>query len=559
MRWIAMNAEVLLEAGGRVRRVITAHQDITEIFGACEALARADARFHSIFDSQSQYIGVLTPAGSVVEVNRTALDAVGVVLEAVIGQPFWETAWWPEADRERVRRDIVQAAQGSLVRREAETLSADGRRLWIDLSLKPVRDPDTATVMWIVAEGRDITEQRELANKLAQAQKVEALGQLAGGIAHDFNNILQAVSGAATLIDRRPEDIEKVRRVARMTKDAVARGASITQCLLAFARRGELRVEVLATANLMSNLCEVLTSTLGTLITVRNTVPQDIPSVVADRGQLETVLVNLGTNARDAMPNGGTLTFSASTEYVAPGEQHPAGLKLGAYVRLSVADTGTGMDAATLALATEAFFTTKPPGQGTGLGLPMAKAFAEQGGGAMTMTSIPGVGTTIVLWLCQAANGNTGMAINTPEGRSAGKASARILLVDDDHMVRMTLAEQFEDLGFTTLIASSGAEAIALIEAGEPVNALVTDLSMPTMNGVTVIEKARGLHADLPCFLLTGYAGDPAALSAAADFTLIRKPASAKTLAAYVEAGLESGMPSRGRSDGLTPARMACG
>jgi PAS domain S-box-containing protein len=554
VRWVAMRAEVLLGEDGKPHRVISAQSDITDIVAAREQqasraaelercvaertaeLASAEARFRAIFDSQFQFIGLLAPDGTTLEVNRTALEAAGLTREDVLGRPFWETGWWPDAERDRLRHDVAQAARGVVVRREVRNVSVDGQEVWVDFSLKPVRDAVTGKVVWMIPEGRDITEQRTLSAQLVQAQKVQALGQLAGGIAHDFNNIIQAVSGAATLIDRRPQDIDKVRRLARMALDATARGASITRRLLSFTRRDELHSEVLPTAEVLNNIREVLAHTLGTTISVRYGVAADVPPLVADRGQLETVLVNLGTNARDAMPGGGTLTLSAEAENVDIG--HPAGLEAGTYVRLSVADTGTGMDAATLARAAEAFFTTKPVGQGTGLGLPMTKSFAEQLGGAMSINSAPGKGTIVTLWLRGATTESVWAANDGSDRKPATYASARVLLVDDDDMVRETLAAQLEDLGFRVLPASGGAEAIALLETGEAVDALVSDLSMPDMDGVTTIRKARVLRPRLPCFLLTGYTGERAALSAENAFTLVRKPTTAETLATRIEAAL---------------------
>jgi CheY-like chemotaxis protein len=210
-------------------------------------------------------------------------------------------------------------------------------------------------------------------------------------------------------------------------------------------------------------------------------------------------------------------------------------------VRLVVADTGTGMDAATLAQATEAFFTTRPPGQGTGLGLPMVKAFAEQCGGAFAIDSAPGRGTRVTLWLPQAANEPSRDAAAQVQARIALDTRPRVLVVDDDNMVRETLADQLEDLGLEVLVASGGVEAVALLEAGEAVDALVSDLSMPDMDGVATISKARTLRRDLPCFLLTGYVGERAALAAGDFFTLVRKPVSAERLVAQVEAALEAG------------------
>ncbi|MFL5255275.1 MAG: ATP-binding protein [Rhodopila sp.] len=557
VRWIVARAEVFRDQDGRPLRLVSAQQDMTEIVAAREAqtsraaelerrvaertaaLAEAEARFRAIFDSQFQFMGLLDVQGTVLEVNRTALEAGGLIREDTIGRPWWQTRWWPAADRDRLRREIAEAARGAMIRREVELAGADGRGIWIDFSLKPVRDDATGQIKWIITEGRDLTDLRNISAQLAQSQKVQALGQLASGIAHDFNNILQAVEGAATLIERRPDDHDRTRRLARMAIDATGRGGSITQRLLSFARRGEVRTEALPTAELLANIREVLAHTLGTAIVVQSKVPSDVPRVVADRGQLETALVNLGTNARDAMPSGGILTLSAEPVDSADSDDHPAGLAPGAYVRLSVSDTGTGMDAATLAQATEAFFTTKPPGQGTGLGLPMVKALAEQSGGAMTIASTPGAGTTVTLWLPRARDERIRVANETGGRRTALEASARILLVDDDVMVRETLAAQLEDLGFGIVTASGGAEAIALLEGGEAVNALVSDLSMPEMDGVTTIGKARTLRPEMPCFLLTGYVGERAALAAGDTFTLIRKPVSAQALAARIEASLE--------------------
>ena len=471
--------------------------------------------------------------------NRTALDAAALSRDDAIGKPFWETGWWPAAERDQVRREVADAASGVFIRRDVEIKDARGQSIWIDFSLKPVRDPVTDAPLWIIAESRDLTEKRNIAAQLAQSQKVEALGQLAGGIAHDFNNILQAVSGAAALIERRPEDHDRTRRLAQTAITAADRGASITQRLLSFARRSELCAEALATATLLNNMSELLARTLGTTIIVRTDVSPDVPALVADQAQLETVIVNLGTNARDAMPDGGSLTLSAAAEHVGKGDHHPVGLASGDYVRLSVVDNGTGIDAATLARVTEPFFTTKPHGQGTGLGLSMAKGFAEQSGGALSITSVLGKGTTVMMWLRQAETDVVQTHDVEPDRKRRVGISERILVVDDDDLVREMVAGELESEGFATLVASGGLEAIALLEAGEIVDAMVSDLSMPGMNGLTTISKARALRPRLPCFLLTGYAGERAALSAENAFTLVRKPVTGRALAIQIEAVLQ--------------------
>lgn len=295
---------------------------------------------------------------------------------------------------------------------------------WLQARVAFVQDPG-GEATYVVGLAFDVTENREAVDALrqlsegleqrvrqeiaarevaqeraAQAERVQALGQLAGGIAHDFNNILQAVSGAMTLIERRASDANAVRRLSKIATEATERGASITRRLLTFGRRGDREMQPFDIAALLRGLQDVLIHTLGGTIEINLELASGLSPVTADRRQLETVLVNLATNARDAMPTGGRLTISAEPETVlASDPPHTAGIEAGSYVRLTAADTGTGMDPDTLARAGEAFFTTKKPGAGTGLGLAMARGFAEQSGGGMRLESSLGAGTRITLWL----------------------------------------------------------------------------------------------------------------------------------------------------------------
>jgi len=402
------------------------------------------------------------------------------------------------------------------------------------------------------ARVRDEVAAREAAQaRAAHAERMHALGQLAGGIAHDFNNVLQGVAGAASLIERRPADQAAVRRLARLTLEAAERGASITRRLLAFGRRGDLRAEAVDVPPLLDGLRDILAHTLGAALDIRVSHPPDLPAIVVDKGQLETVLVNLATNARDAMPAGGRLTFSAGAETVPPcGPAHPSGLAPGHYVRLAVTDTGAGMDAATLARAGEPFFTTKDVGSGTGLGLPMARGFAEQSGGALLVESSPGQGASITLWLPARSDGGpahatpaSGTAAAVPEAGASGGAPC-VLVVDDEDLVREIIAEHLEDAGYRVLAASGGAAALALLASGEAVDALVTDLSMPGMDGLALIRAAQARCPGLPAVLLTGYAGAGAALAVggaiSGAFSLLRKPVGSAQLADRVAALLAS-------------------
>ncbi len=382
---------------------------------------------------------------------------------------------------------------------------------------------------------KEAVEREQTKALLAQAQRMEALGQLAGGIAHDFNNVLQAVSGGLSLIERRA-DSEMVKRLAGMAGDAAQRGASITGRLLAFARQGALRGEAVSPRRLLESLHEMLAHTIGAGIRMQVAASESLPLLLADKGQLETVLVNLAVNARDAMPDGGLLSLSAAPETVRETGLHAAGLGVGRFLCLSVSDTGMGMNAATLARASEPFFTTKPLGQGTGLGLAMARGFAQQSGGGMAIESASGKGTTVKLWFPEAAgaaevNGAVSLVLPTRSVR----AGTCVLIVDDDVSVREVLVSEMTGLGYEVSQARDGLEALAHIDEGATIHLLISDFAMPGMNGLALIQEARRRRPDLPALLLTGYADASVRLAAEqadiGDTALLRKPASGVDLA----------------------------
>ena len=458
-------------------------------------------------------------------------------------------------------------ATGEPFERENRLRMADGSYRWTLGRALPVRDPATGAITrWfgtctdiedsvlarvalarsrddlerLVAERTQDLEATQL--RLAHAQRMESLGQLAGGIAHDFNNILQAVQGGGALIEHRPGNAEAVKRLARMILEAAERGAAVTHRLLAFSRRGELRAEPLDTADLLASTGEILAHTLGTGIEVRVEAAAALPALLADKGQLETVMVNLATNARDAMDGVGTLTLSAVAETLGDGDGllHRVNLKAGSYLRLSVSDTGTGMDAVTLKRATEPFFTTKPTGQGTGLGLAMASGFAQQSGGALHIESTPGRGTTVRLWLPVAQQQ---LAVAAPKHEATvdarAETAARLLVVDDDEIVRALLTEQMKAAGYVVLSAASGASALALLDSGAAVDLMVSDLSMPGMDGMALIKEAQRRNPGLPAILLTGFVTAGVAEIAvggaiSGTFSLLRKPVDGKHLAERV-------------------------
>jgi signal transduction histidine kinase/CheY-like chemotaxis protein len=404
-------------------------------------------------------------------------------------------------------------------------------------------------LLWLARQRTQVAleraqQEREAAlAQLEQAQRMEALGRLAGGVAHDFNNVLQVVLGGAKLISRRTTDPGAVQRLAGMIVEAAERGASVTRRLLAFARRDALRAEPLSVNRLLTGLEEVLAHMLGANTVVRVEAAPDLPMILVDRGQLETVLVNLAINGRDAMAlfGHGVLTLSAVPETVLPGTPGPAGLAPGRYLRLAVADTGTGMDAATLARAVEPFFTTKPKGQGTGLGLAMAKGFAEQSDGAFRIKSEPGQGTTVWLWLPCAPSEATpapGPA-SVPTPPAAPEVRGHILLVDDEPQVRAVLAAGLRERGHQVAEAEDGRAALALLDQDRRYDLLVTDLARPGLDGLALLHAARRQRPGLPALLVTGYVGDAqtqrfTAAAAEAPLLLLRKPVSPDELAGCV-------------------------
>ena len=390
---------------------------------------------------------------------------------------------------------------------------------------------------------QEAVERERTKAHLAQAQRMEALGQLAGGIAHDFNNVLQAVGGGLSLIERRA-DSEAVRHLASLAGDAVRRGASITGRLLSFARQGALRAEAVPPKPLLQGLNEMLAHTIGPGITVRVVAEEALPMLLADKGQLETVLVNLAVNARDAMPDGGRMLLEAAPETVQEAGIHAANLAAGRFVRLSISDTGTGMDAATLARASEPFFTTKPPGKGTGLGLAMARGFAQQSGGGLAIDSTPGLGTTVTLWFPQAAGHSEAGSVASSVAEPSVKAGARVLIVDDDAMVLELLVNEMTDQGYQVSQACDGLEALAKIDDGAVVDLLISDFAMPGMNGLTLIEEARRRCPTMRALLLTGYADASVRLAAGAHaggMAMLRKPVSRAALAQGAAALLADG------------------
>ncbi|WP_250520565.1 MULTISPECIES: hybrid sensor histidine kinase/response regulator [unclassified Caballeronia] len=365
--------------------------------------------------------------------------------------------------------------------------------------------------------------QREHTEKLLrQVQKLEMIGQLTGGIAHDFNNLLMAIMANLELVRKEVPPEERVGRLVDGALKGAQRGAALTQRLLAFARQQVLKVEPVQMSALVHGMADLLDRSIGSMIELVIDTPEEVPFTRVDTNQIELAILNLVVNARDAMPDGGAIQISVDTA-------HSAGdgdLRAGDYVRVTVRDTGTGMDAATLAKATEPFFTTKEVGKGTGLGLSMIHGLARQLQGALRLESTYGKGTRASLWLPVTGRPAAEERIaDDPKDDGPADASelrATVLVVDDDPLILSSTSYLLQDLGHEVIEAASGDAALQVLRAGQKVDVLLTDFSMPKMTGVELANAARALRPVLPVILATGYAELPEGTGA--DLPRLRKP-----------------------------------
>lgn len=509
--------EDLARANAALRDAATAlEQRVAErtraLAAARDQLADSEDRFRAIFNSTFQFIGLLAPDGTLLEVNDTALAFGGVTRAEVVGRKVWETRWFDmgAATQDRTRAAVAAAAAG-IPQRYEEVVRGGDRLAAIDFSIRPLRDKD-GRITLLVPEGHDLTELKAAEARLREAQKMETLGQLTGGVAHDFNNLLMAVLGNLALLKKRLPDDPRLARLLDGALQGAERGAALTQRLLAFARRQELRPAPVDLPALVRGMADLLERSVGPGVRIETDLPPGLPAAMVDANQLELALLNLAVNGRDAMPDGGVLAVTLG-EAQAPSPAAPPGLAPGAYLRLGVRDNGIGMEAATLARAVEPFFTTKGAGRGSGLGLSMVQGLAQQSGGGLVLRSTPGAGTLAEIWLPRA--NEAAAPPRPPETNALPRMDPRrVLVVDDDPLVAAGTALMLEDLGHGALVAGSAQEAIAIIAQGRAIDLVLTDYAMPGMNGLDLAGLLRRDHPGLKVALATGHAELPAAETA---------------------------------------------
>lgn len=435
------------------------------------------------------------------DVNPAWTRILGHAPGDVVGRSFSDFVW-PD-DRDATAKAVEAAGSGNDVEGfENRYCAQDGTPRWI--AWRTAFEGDL-----IYGYGRDITAEKQHAAELAlaqealrQSQKMEAMGSLTGGVAHDFNNLLTPIVGSLDLLQRKGLGSEREQRLIAGAVQSADRAKTLVQRLLAFARRQPLQSTAVDLAPLVHGMADLIASTTGPQIKIVVEAADDLPAAKVDPNQLEMAILNLAVNARDAMPGGGTLRISVSSETAGP--DNDAGIIAGRYLRLSIADTGSGMDEATLKRAIEPFFSTKGVGKGTGLGLSMAHGLASQLGGAMTISSIVGVGTNIELWIPESIEQM--MDMRAGETATLVDASGVALLVDDDELVRLSTADMLIEMGFTVVEARSAEEALNMIDDGLHPDLLVTDHLMPGMSGT---ELARTLQRERPAtkiLVVSGYA-----------------------------------------------------
>jgi len=489
--------------------------------------------------AQDMAIYLLDPEGRVSTWNSGAVRIKGYEASEVIGQSFSRFFTQEDRDQGVPQKNLETAKRTGKSESEGWRVRRDGTRFWANSSVDAIHD-DSGKLIGFAKVTRDMTARRNIEEQLRQSQKMDAVGQLTGGIAHDFNNLLAVIIGNIETLQRREHftDPTIVRRLD-LAMRAAERGAAVTRRLLAFSHRQSLFPKSVSLNRLVASMSEILERTLGEDIIIETFPDPHLWPTYADENQLESAILNLALNARDAMPEGGTLTIETSNVTLddAYAATHPD-LRRGQYVVLVMTDTGVGMNEDTASNAFVPFFTTKEAGHGTGLGLSQVYGFVKQSGGTVRIHSKVGAGTTMTLYFPRMVGADAKVEDTEPAIVPVGKPEEKILIVEDEEYVRHHGADILSELGYKVLVASDGRMALALLEKNRDVGLLFTDIGLPGgMNGRQLADEARHRYPRLKVLFMTGYAGR-GALAQAADsgpvMELIIKPFSYAALAAKV-------------------------
>ncbi len=535
--------EVIRDQDGNATRMLGVCLDVTAQKQAESALHESERSYQLLLKGVRDYaIYMVDPEGRVRSWNSGAANIKGYRADEIIGRHFRQF-YTPEAIAEGApEKALAQAAREGKFEGEGWRVRKDGTRFYASVVIDAIRNDDNELVGFAKIT-RDISQQREAQlaldetrEQLAQAQKMEALGQLTGGIAHDFNNLLMIVSGYAQILQRRLTD-SKDRQAVEAIGAAAKRGENLTRQLLIFSRRQQLTPVVVDLRRRVDAVRDMLATSLRGDIELIFDIEDNIWPVEVDLSELELALVNIAVNARDAMPDGGRITLSARNVVLKPGSA--ARPLQGDFVALAIVDTGTGIDPEALPRVFEPFFTTKPVGKGTGLGLSQVHGFANQSGGAVTVSSEPGRGTAVTIYLPRSRKPPKPDIVegdNAPEDTAHGT----VLVVEDSRDVADVTTTLLEQLGYRVVRAENAGEALRHLQEGIEVDLVFSDIVMPGgMDGLALAQLCRERYRDLPVLLTSGYSD--AAQAADGRFDILRKPFELAALERAIGAAIKNG------------------
>jgi PAS domain S-box-containing protein len=481
-------------------------------------LLESERSFRLLVENVADYaLYMLDPTGIVTSWNTGGQRIKGYRAEEIVGRHFSD--FYTETDRANGKpaRALRIAEETGRYEEEGWRVRKDGTFFWASVVIDPIRED--GHLVGFAKITRDITERREaqlklekMQQQLAESQKLDALGQLTGGVAHDFNNLLMIISGSLHTLRKGVNDDRRLQRALSAIEMATKRGAALTSQLLTFARRQSVNPQAVDVAERINSIREVLDTGVGRAVTLQFAIDRNVWPVMVDVTELETALVNLAINARDAMPEGGAITLAAHNTTIREGAY------AGEYVAISVEDTGTGIPPDVLSKIFDPFFTTKPIGKGTGLGLSQVHGFAHQAGGTVRVASELGKGTTITILLPRKDAGQTMEDISLGDAGGSGT----VLLVEDNPDVAEVSTGLLEQLGYTVRRVANAEAALREIER-DGIDLVFSDVVMPgKMDGLSLARQLKTMRPQLPILLATGYS--EAALNVRGDFPILRKP-----------------------------------
>jgi PAS domain S-box-containing protein len=539
LRWKSARGCAIRDGGGAITSLVGVVLDVTERLRSEEELQRSEERYRELFENANDIVYTHDLAGNFTSINNAAERVLGYSSSDVLGLNVRDVVA-PEqvATAERMIARKV-GGDASRTQYELEVCAKNGGRVMLEVNTRLIQH--AGAIVGVQGIARDVTERKRLEWQLGQSQKMEAVGQLAGGIAHDFNNLLTAILGNAQLAQLGEPAAREVRDCLSQIAEASHRAAALTRQLLVFSRQEQIDRRPVSLVDTLGDFMRMLRRIIGEHIDVRLELAPDVPAVLADRAQIEQVVLNLAVNARDAMPHGGRLLIAAHHVTVAESQSAEASpVPPGRYALLRFTDTGCGIRSDVRQRIFEPFFTTKPVGQGTGLGLAVVYGIVRQHDGFIDVASVPGDGTRFSVYL-PAVEIEVPSPVQSSGAELAGGRET-ILIAEDEPALRSLTERLLTGLGYSVLVAEDGAQALELFNAHrDEIDLLLLDIVMPGKGGTDVYTSVRANGSDVPVVFMTGYSADvaPHALGSEPACRVLYKPYDLDELASVVRDVLE--------------------